>query len=34
VRFQPVVALARELGLDIVQPRLRAALGTVAQEFR
>jgi tagaturonate reductase len=33
-RFQPVVALAHELGLDIAQPRLRTALGMVAQEFR
>lgn len=29
-RFQPVLALARELGLELAQPRLRAALETGA----
>jgi tagaturonate reductase len=33
-RLLPVVTLARELGLDLAQPRLRAALDGVAREIR
>lgn len=33
-RFLPVVELARELGLDLPQVRLREALGQMAQELR
>jgi tagaturonate reductase len=33
-RLLPVVTLARELGLDLAQPRLRAALNGVAPEIR